>query len=80
MAALSLFGLGVALVATLFAIALDRAWKDLRLLYLLPLWALYSLMMSAVTVWALTLEARGADTAMRTADRTGVVSRTLAGR
>jgi cellulose synthase/poly-beta-1,6-N-acetylglucosamine synthase-like glycosyltransferase len=80
MAALSLVGLGVALVATLFAIVLDRAWKDLRYLYTLPLWPIYSLMMSVVTVWALVLEARGASAQWNKLERTGVVSRSAVSR
>jgi len=77
---LILLGLGVALLATLFSIALDRAWKDLRFLYVLPLWAAYSLLMSVVTVWALTLEARGTATHWNKLERTGVVSRAVGSR
>jgi len=42
------------------AAGLDRAWQDLRFLYVAPAWLFYALMMSAVTVWALALEAHGA--------------------
>lgn len=68
-------GFGMALVATCFAIALDRAWHDLRLLYVLPAWPLFSLLMSLITVHALVLELRGRPARWNKLTRTGVVSR-----
>ncbi|GAA0226922.1 glycosyltransferase family 2 protein [Cryptosporangium japonicum] len=68
-------GLFVGLVAVLFALVLDRAWRDLRFLYLVPLWPLYSLAMSAVMVWAVVLELRGTRAEWNKLHRTGVVSR-----
>ena len=49
-------GVGAALFSTLFAVALDWSWKDLRYLYVIPLWVPYALMMDLVMVWAIILE------------------------
>lgn len=65
----------MALIAILVAIALDRAWADLRFLYVLPGWIVFSLAMSMVTAWALVLELRGRPTRWNKLARTGVVSR-----
>ena len=65
-------GMGLALGVTLLSLALDRAWADLRLLPVLPLWVPLSLMMSAVTVTALWHEARGTRAAWNKLERTGV--------
>lgn len=69
------FGLGLALFASVFAVALDHAWKDLRFLYVVPLWIPYSIMMDLVMVRAIILELRGEPAAWNKLDRTGVVSR-----
>jgi poly-beta-1,6-N-acetyl-D-glucosamine synthase len=69
---IGLFGV---LFVTIFSIALDKAWKDLKYLYVLPLWAPYSVMMSMVTVWAIILELRGAEAQWNKFERTGVISR-----
>jgi len=66
--------LGVFFV-TIFSIALDKAWKDLRYLYVIPLWVPYSVMMNLVTVWAIILELRGAEAQWNKFERTGVISR-----
>ena len=71
-------GLLAGLVAAVFALVLDRAWRDLRFLYLIPVWPLYSLAMSAVMVWAIVLELRGTKAEWNKLHRTGVVSRPLA--
>ena len=65
-------GLGLALGVTLLSIALDRSWRDLRLLWALPLWVPLSVMMSAVTLTALWHEARGTQAAWNKLERTGV--------
>jgi poly-beta-1,6-N-acetyl-D-glucosamine synthase len=75
MGTLGWVGLSVALFTVCLAIALDRSWRDLRFLYVVPVWAVYSLMMSFVTLWALILEARGAPARWNKLARTGVVSR-----
>ncbi len=67
-------GLGFAFVASIFSIALDHAWKDLRYLYVAPLWVLYSFFMDAVTLWAVVLELRGGQARWNKLERTGVVS------
>jgi biofilm PGA synthesis N-glycosyltransferase PgaC len=69
---IGLFGV---LFVTIFSIALDKAWKDLKYLYVLPLWAPYSVMMSMVTIWAIILELRGTEAQWNKLERTGVVSR-----
>ena len=69
---IGLFGV---LFVTIFSIALDKAWKDLKYLYVLPLWAPYSVMMSMVTVWAIILELRGTEAQWNKFERTGVISR-----
>jgi biofilm PGA synthesis N-glycosyltransferase PgaC len=72
---LGFLGVGMALVAITFAIWLDRAWRDLRFLYVIPLWPFFAVLMSLVTVHALVLEARGAPARWNKLARTGVVSR-----
>lgn len=67
-------GIAFAFAASVFSIALDGAWKDLRLLVLTPLWILYSFFMDAVTVWAILLELRGRQARWDKLERTGVVS------
>jgi biofilm PGA synthesis N-glycosyltransferase PgaC len=69
------FGLFGVLFVTIFSIALDRAWKDLKYMYVLPLWVPYSVMMSLVTLWAIILELRGAEAQWNKQERTGVISR-----
>lgn len=78
MAVLGWLGLLLGLAATVFAIVLDRAWTDLRHLWVVPLWPLYSLLMSVVVCWALLLELVGARARWNKLERTGVVSRDAA--
>jgi cellulose synthase/poly-beta-1,6-N-acetylglucosamine synthase-like glycosyltransferase len=73
------FGIAFALVASVFSVLLNRAWKDLRFLYVVPLWVPYSLMMDVVAVWALIQEIRGSQAHWNKLDRTGVVSRNTRG-
>jgi cellulose synthase/poly-beta-1,6-N-acetylglucosamine synthase-like glycosyltransferase len=68
-------GLGLALFASVFSIVLNRAWGDLKYLYVVPLWIPYSLLMDAVALWALCLELRGTEARWNKLERTGVVSR-----
>jgi cellulose synthase/poly-beta-1,6-N-acetylglucosamine synthase-like glycosyltransferase len=68
-------GLAFALFASVFSVALDRAWEDLKYLYVVPLWVPYSLFMDAVTLWAIYLELRGTRSAWNKVRRTGVSSR-----
>ena len=64
-----------ALFTVLFSIIIDWAWKDLKYLYVIPLWIPYSIMMDLVTVWAIYLELRGTKAEWNKFDRTGVISR-----
>ena len=68
-------GLAGALFTVLFSIAMDRAWKDLKYFYVIPLWIPYSILMDLVTVWAIVMELRGTKAEWNKFDRTGVVSR-----
>jgi biofilm PGA synthesis N-glycosyltransferase PgaC len=69
-------GLGGALFTAIFSVALNKAWIDLKYLYVVPLWAPYSIMMDVVMVWAIILELAGTEAQWNKLDRTGVVSRT----
>lgn len=64
----------VALLLTVIACALDRALRDLRYLWTLPLWPFFSFWMSWVAVWGLVLELRGTQRSWQKLERTGVVS------
>ena len=68
-------GLGAALVSTFFAVALDGSWKDLKYLYVVPLWVPYALLMDMVMIWAIVLEIFKKKADWNKLDRTGVVSR-----
>jgi len=68
-------GLLMAVAASLFAIALNRAWGDLKYLYVVPLWVPYSLLMDAVMLWAIILELRGTKARWNKLERTGIISR-----
>ena len=68
-------GLGGALVWVCFGVALDRAGRDLRFLYVLPLLPAFSVMMGLATLAALVAEARGTPKRWNKMKRTGVVSR-----
>lgn len=70
-------GLGMALFASVFSIALDRAWSDLKYLYVVPLWVPYSLFIDVVMLWAIILELTGVRARWHKAERTGVASRTV---
>lgn len=68
-------GVGSTLLATLYAISLDHAWRDLRYLYVLVLWVPYSLMMDIVVFWAIILELTGKKALWNKVQRTGTISR-----
>lgn len=67
-------GLPISVALLLLALALDHAWRDLRFAWTLPLWPLYSSLMSLVMLRAIWLELRGADNRWNKLDRTGTVS------
>lgn len=68
-------GLGFALVASVYSVALDGDWGDLRFLYTVPLWVPYSLFVDLVVLWGLWLELRGASMRWNKLERVGVLSR-----
>lgn len=67
-------GLPISIALLLLALALDHAWGDLRFAWTLPLWPVYSTVMSLVMLWAIWLELRGADQRWNKLERTGTVS------
>ncbi len=73
--AIGWLGLGVACFTLLVALILDRAWRDLRFLYLAPLWIPYSIFLCLVAGRALLLEAQRREARWNKLERTGVVSR-----
>lgn len=68
-------GIGFALFVTVFAIALDNAWKDLRYLWVIPLWIPYSLFIDAVMLWAIVLELVGTEAKWNKVERHGSSSK-----
>ena len=68
-------GLAGAVVWVCFGVLLDRGWRDLRFLYVLPVLPFFSVLMGLVTVAALSAEARGAPKDWNKLARSGVVSR-----
>ena len=67
-------GYPVSLLLIVIAVALNRALGDLKHLWALPLWPLYSVWMNMVMVKAIWLELRGAPQRWNKLERTGVVS------
>lgn len=74
LAILMWLGLGVSLTIVLIAVAMNRAWGDLRHAWTIVLWPVYSLFMAAVMVTALWQERTGEAAAWNKLERTGVVS------
>jgi cellulose synthase/poly-beta-1,6-N-acetylglucosamine synthase-like glycosyltransferase len=72
-------GLVITLLLTVFALAMNRAWKDLRHVWALPLVPLYSVFTSLTMVAALVQELRGKEARWNKLTRTGVVSVTAPG-
>ncbi|MBB4905145.1 glycosyltransferase [Actinophytocola algeriensis] len=73
--AVAAVGLAGAVVWVCFGVLLDRAGRDLRFLYVLPVLPFFSVLMGFVTVAALVAEARGAPKDWNKLARSGVVSR-----
>ena len=67
-------GLAISLAVVCFAALLNRAWADLRHLWTVPLWPIYSTAIAAVMVSALWHELRGGPASWHKMQRTGVVS------
>ncbi|MEB4616667.1 glycosyltransferase [Leucobacter sp. M11] len=71
---IGLLGLVTAAVLAVYAMGLNRAWGDLRYLWTLPLWPIYSVFVGATMLVALIQEARGRPGHWNKLDRTGVVT------
>lgn len=67
-------GLPTTLALLVLSLVLDRALRDVRFGWTLPLWPLYSTAMTAVMLRAVWLEARGAENRWNKLDRTGTIS------
>ncbi|WP_427128845.1 glycosyltransferase [Pseudarthrobacter sp. S9] len=67
-------GLLVTLVFSIIALAMNRAWRDLRHVWALPLVPFYSVFTSLTMVAALAQEVRGKEARWNKLTRTGVVS------
>lgn len=74
MAVLSWLGVFLSLALVLLAIVLNAAWRDLRYLWTLPFWPIYSMAMGLTMVTALVQEVRGAPARWNKLQRTGVVT------
>lgn len=73
-AALGSLGIIVTLVLTACALGMNRAWKDLRHVWVLPLTALYSVFTGLAMVAALGRELRGKEARRNKLARTGTAS------
>ncbi|RRD03703.1 glycosyltransferase family 2 protein [Arachnia propionica] len=71
-----LLGLEVSLAAAVIALVLDRAWHNIPLLIVLPLWLPLGLFLSAATARAIWAEFRGTTSSWNKLERTGVRNRT----
>ncbi|WP_427019311.1 glycosyltransferase (plasmid) [Pseudarthrobacter sp. P1] len=78
LAVLGWFGLGVTLVLSVFAIAMNRAWRDLCHVWALPLIPFYSVFAGFTMIAALLQEAKGSEAKWNKGTRSGVVSVTAA--
>lgn len=67
-------GIFVAVLLLMYSIALNRAYADLRHLWTLPVWPIYTVFVSLTLVRAMWLELRGAPQRWNKLHRTGVVS------
>ena len=67
-------GLALALVILIYSIALNRAWGDLRHIWVFPLWPIYSTLVGFTLGWAIILEVKGAEKNWNKLERTGTIS------
>ncbi|GGJ31383.1 glycosyltransferase [Paenarthrobacter histidinolovorans] len=74
LALLGWLGLFISLVLVIFAVGLNRSWRDLRFLWTLPLWPLYSVFVGLALASAIVKEARGSPARWNKLERTGVIS------
>lgn len=73
LALLGWLGVGFTFFVTVFAIALDRAWGDLKYLWVIPFWIPYSLFIDAVMLWAIVLEFMGGEAKWNKVERHGML-------
>ena len=74
MALIAWLGLGLALGLCVFAMALNNSLKDLRHLWTLPLWPIYSVFVGLTMLVALIQEIGGSPSKWNKLERSGVVS------
>lgn len=67
-------GLATTVILAVIAIALNRAWSDLRHLWTVPLWPIYSVFIAFTLATALYLEIARRPSKWNKLERTGVVS------
>lgn len=67
-------GLPISVALLVLAVILNHALSDLRYAWTLPLWPVYSTVMSLVMLKAISLELRGAENRWNKLERTGTVS------
>ena len=67
-------GLGLSVATMVFAVAINRAWADLRFLWTIPLWPVFTTVIAGVMFEALWKEATGSASTWNKLARTGVVS------
>lgn len=67
-------GLGLSVATMVFAVAINHAWADLRFLWTIPLWPVFTTLIAGVMFEALWKEATGSASKWNKLARTGVVS------
>ncbi|HEX3045489.1 MAG TPA: glycosyltransferase family 2 protein [Bacillota bacterium] len=74
-AIIGMFGAGLSFFICLVGILMEKAWRDLRYLYLVPLWVIYSLFIDFTMVWAIILQIRKVRATWDKFERTGVATK-----
>lgn len=74
LAILGWLGLFVSLALIVISLGLNRSWRDLRYVWTLPLWPLYSVFVGLALASAMGKELRGSPARWNKLQRTGVVS------
>jgi cellulose synthase/poly-beta-1,6-N-acetylglucosamine synthase-like glycosyltransferase len=67
-------GLGFTLIVSTYAVLLDHSWKDLRFLWVIPLWVPYAWFLDVVMIWAILLELKGTTAKWNKMDRRGDIT------
>ncbi len=73
-ALLGWLGLFISVVLTVISVGLNRAWRDLRYLWTVPLWPFYSVFVGLALSAAVVKEIKGSPARWNKLARTGVVS------